>query len=160
MELILSGSVFTVCDDGGEGGYQKVQKIKVETEFSDECLQLFSFKVAIRDWQNLSDTDRFVKVDVPKITDEIIKKGVVVIYLNEFGKHVSLPFTYYQLKQALSFQPSYELGTAYVNILGNFISVANSEYTFKLLIVTPKGLSRYKKTNLYNYEELRFILGG
>ena len=158
MGFLLSGLALVACESGGENGYQPQQKMQAKTEYSDDYVQLLSFEVKARSWSVLSGTDRYVQVPVPAITDKIIKDGSVILYLNEADKHLSLPFTYYQVRRALSFQPSYEKGCVYVNILGNFILSIHASYTFRVLIINEEAINHFKNLNWYNYEEVKRAL--
>jgi|GEM_PF-2645356 len=158
MGYILSGLVLVACENNTQDSYEKMQKIIPKTEHSDSCFQLLSFTVNARNWQRISATDRYVGLDIPAITDKILKQGSVIIYLCEAEKTVSLPFTYYQVRRAMLFQPSYEKGWAYINILGNFIQNIHSTYTFRILVINEKGLRQFRDLNWYDYEEVKMIL--
>lgn len=155
---MLSGCAFTACENGERNSYETPSKMKVESIDSNEYIQLLIFTVNARDWRKLSSTDLYVDASIPAVTNEIIKEGSVIVYLNEAGKNLSLPFTYYQVRRALSFQPSYEEGHVYINILGNFILSASTTYTFKILIIQGKGLKKFKGVNWYNYDDVKTAL--
>ena len=158
MGFILSGLILTACENDDKDIYQTPSNIEVTREHSNTDVQLFSFFVNPRDWRHSSHIDRQVDVLLPCITDSILKEGAVIIYLNEAGKNVSLPFTYYQIRRAMSFQPSYEKGHAYVNILGHFILSMNTSYAFKILVVNAKALKQFKDLNWYNFNAVDSIL--
>ncbi len=160
MGYVLSGLVLITCENNAQDSYEKPQKIDVNTEYSDTCFELLRFTVNARNWKRISGTDRYVEILIPGITEEIMKGGFVIMYLHEVGKNLSLPFTYYQVRRALSFQPSYEKGRAYINVLGNFILSIHSSYTFRILIVNANGLRRFKDLNWYDYEEVKSVLNG
>ena len=158
MGFILSTLVLTACESDGKDSYQTQRKIQIATECTSPSAQLFSFIVSARDWRKLSVTELFVEVPVPAINDSIIKEGTVMIYLNEAGKNLSLPFTYYQIRHAMSFQPSYKEGRVYVNVLGNFILNTRAFYTFKVLVINPEGLKKFETLNWYNFDEAKQVL--
>lgn len=155
MKLILSGLLLTACETE-DMDYNA--RIPVESKYAGAFFRLFTFTVTARQWRELSGTDRYVKVPLPDITRKIISDGAVIIYLNEADKNLSLPFTYYQVRRAMSFQPSYDEGHVYVNILGNFILNINSSYTFSVLVIDAAGLLRFKDVNWYNYNEVKRVL--
>lgn len=151
--ILASAQLFTACEgelnySGSEQEYVVSEKI-VETDLG----MVFSFTATARNWKEMSAFDRSIAIKIPEITDSIVKKGTVVIYLNELKKHVPLPFTYYQIRHMVCFQPSYEQGRAYINILGNFIINVNTSYTFKILVVTPKAIGIFKETDWNNYNQ-------
>ena len=158
MGFILSGLILAACEPGGNNSYEAPQHLEVVTERYNNYVQSFSLIVNAKHWRRSSSTDRYVEIALPAITDSILKEGSVIIYLNEAGKNVSLPFTYYQVRRALSFQPSYEKGRAYINILGNFVLSIHSNYTFKIFVVNPKGLKRFKALDWHKYEEAAYAL--
>lgn len=158
MRFILSGLALTACDGGGKNSYGSYEKIEIREEVSNTYLQLYSFSVNAKHWRHLSTTDRFIDVSVPSITREIINEGSVHIYLSESGKNLSLPFTYYQVRRAMLFQPSYEEGHAYINILGNFILSVHTTYTFKIIVINKKGMDQFKGLNWYNYKEVETVI--
>ena len=158
MGFVLSGLILTACENDGKDLYQAPSNIEVIKEYSNVYVQLFSFHVNPRDWQPSSSTDRQVDISLPCITDSVLKEGAVIIYLNEAGKNVSLPFTYYQVRRAMSFQPSYEKGHVYVNILGHFILSMNTSYAFKILVVNAEALKQFKDLNWYNFNAVDSVL--
>lgn len=152
--ILVSGQLFTACEgglnySGSEHGSIVPEKL-TETDF----VQVFSFTVTARNWKEVSAFDRSIDIMIPEITDSVVKKGTVIFYLNELKKHVPLPFTYYQIRHMVCFQPSYEPGHAYINILGNFIININSSYTFKILVVNPKAMAIFKETDWNNYSQV------
>lgn len=158
MGLILSELFFTACENNGTDQYKTTGRIAVENKIANEFIKQFTFVVNARNWRRSSSTDRYVQVSVPDITSKIMHNGAVIIYLCEAGKNLALPFTYYQVRHAMSFQPSYEEGYVYINILGNFILNVNASYLFNVLIVNAKGLSRFRHLDWYNYEEVKEVL--
>lgn len=158
MGFVLSGLILTACENDGKDLYQAPSNIEIIKEHSNAYVQLFSFHVKPRDWQLSSSTDRQVDISLPCITDSVLRGGAVIIYLNEAGKNVSLPFTYYQIRRIISFQPSYEKGHAYVNILGNFILSMNTSYAFKILVVNAKALKQFKDLNWHNFNAVDSVL--
>jgi hypothetical protein len=153
MELLLSDPVLTTCEN--EENYNSLQKIETVTEYDKKGLQLFSFTIKARQWKRLTELDHFAEVAIPSIQESILKSGAVFVYLSEAGRHVALPFTYYQVRRALSFQPSYEKGYIYINILGNFILNIHDTYTFRVLVVNAPRLKGFRKINWNNYEEVK-----
>lgn len=152
--ILASAQLFTACE--GELTYSDSKQGPVVPEklIETELAMVFSFTVNARNWKELSAFDRSIDVLIPEITDSIVKKGTVVMYLNELKKHVPLPFTYYQIRHMVCFQPSYEPGHAYINILGNFIINVNTSYTFKILVVNPKAMPIFKETDWNNYNQV------
>jgi hypothetical protein len=153
MGLLLSGSIFTACENSGET-YGANHKIKVINKAENEFIKQFSFEVNSRHWRRLSFVNRFVQVQMPAITNEIINKGLVIIYLNESGKNVALPFTYYQMRRAVAFEPAYQKDSVCINISGNFILNPNVSFCFDVFVVSAKGLTCFKRTNWYKYKEI------
>jgi len=157
MVYTVSTMLLTACEDGSNS-YQPPVKILAELDDSTVYTKLFRFRVGARNWERVSSSDRYVEISLAEINEEVLKEGSVIIYLNEAGKNIALPFTYYQVRRAISFQPSYEKGKAYINILGNFILSTGTSYNFRLLIVNGKGLRRFKTLNWYNFDEVQCIL--
>jgi hypothetical protein len=158
MGLILSELFFTACESDSGETYKTTGKITVENKAGNKFAKQFTFTVNARNWRRLSSIDRYVQISAPDITSEIMQHGAVIIYLNESGKKVALPFTYYQVRRAMSFQPSYEEGFVYVNILGNFILNVSTSYTFNVLVINAKGLSHFKNLDWHNYDEVKKVL--
>lgn len=158
MGVILTGLALTACEDGGRACYGAAPEIKAEKEYSDEFLEVFRFTVKARNWQSVSSSDRFAEVSLPAITDSIIREGAVMVYLHEAAKCVALPFTYYQMRRATLFEPSYEEGRVYVNILGNFILNVSTSYTFSVFVIRAAGLRKYKYLDWRSFEEARQTL--
>lgn len=152
--ILVSAQLFTACE--GELIYSNSEQGRIVPEklIETELGMVFSFTVNARSWKELSALDRSIDVLIPEITDSIVKRGTVVIYLNEFKKHVPLPFTYYQMRHMVCFQPSYEPGHAYINILGNFIVNVNTTYTFNVLVVNPIAMTIFKETDWNNYSQV------
>ena len=158
MAYILSGLILSACEGGSDDVYESPQNIQVIKEFSNSKGEVLKFNVKAKDWRSVSGTDRFVKISVPAITDSVMKHGLVIIYLNEAGKNISLPFTYYQVRRAMSFQPSYEKGYAYVNVLGNFILNTSTSYTFRIFVLNPTTLKQFKQINWYNFDQAMLVM--
>jgi hypothetical protein len=157
MGLILTEQVLTMCEGEEMNSYSN--PVIIETKCASRSFHLYDLTVTARQWHKLSNTDRYLAVRVPTITSKIIKKGAVIIYLNEAGKNLALPFTYYQLRKAMSFQPSYDEGHVYINILGNFILNVHTSYSFSILVIDADGLLQFKNVDWYNYAEVKKILG-
>lgn len=159
MSFILSGLTLIACENADEQAYEAPKKISVIEIFACKEVKLFSFTVQAKQWKRLSGVDRFAEIGISAITSSVIESGSVILYLNESGKDVSLPFTFYQSRRAMSFRPSYKEGRVYINILGNFIVNVHDQYTFKALVVDSFGLKKFRKVNWYNYEEVkRYVL--
>jgi hypothetical protein len=158
MGLILSELFFTACENDGGNQYGTTGRIPVENKIGNEFVKQFAFEVSARNWRRSSSIDRYVQVSIPDITRKIMREGAVIIYLNEAGKKLALPFTYYQVRRAMSFQPSYEEGYVYINIFGNFILNVHASYLFNVVVVNARGLSRFKHLDWYDYEEVKEVL--
>ena len=158
MILILSGLLLTVCEDNSKKSYNPTNRLYIENKHVDEFISVHTVTVSARNWRNLSSTDRFIDITLPAITQNVLETGIVSVYLNEAGKYLALPFTYYQGRRAMSFQPSYEIGHLYINILGNFVININSSYSFKIIIADSSGLKNLKELNWQNYNEIKAAL--
>lgn len=154
MMILVSVQLLTACE--GEVSYSASEQglITPEKLVENELAKVFSCTVNARNWKALSTFDRSIDILIPDITDTIVKQGTVLIYLNEFKKFVPLPFTYCQIRHMVCFQPSYEPGHAYINILGNFIINVNTSYTFKILVVNPEATAIFKDTDWNNYSQV------
>lgn len=119
----------------------------------------FSFTVTARDWRIVSGTEKYVEVPVSSLSKEIMRHGTVIFFMCEGGKHLSLPCTYYQVRRAVSFQPSYKDGTIFIYVLGNFTLNIHSPYTFSFIVVNAQGTPLLKDLSKEEYEPVRKVLG-
>ncbi|PBQ31722.1 hypothetical protein CNR22_08045 [Sphingobacteriaceae bacterium] len=156
MPYILTEAPLIACED--KGVYRSSTTISLKKEISSLAGTLCKFIVRARDWKTISDTERYVEVAVDEISGSVVQHGLVIAYFFESERTVSLPFTFYQSKRALSFQPSYEAGRVFITILGNFILNPQIEYTFRILVVNSRALKQRKKTNWCNFEQAIKVL--
>ena len=159
MDLILSGLALAACESENNPPYRDHGRIVAETSFSNENFQLYTFTVTARNWHKLSHIERYVEVLIPSISEKIMKEGAVMLYLSDLDKEIALPFTYYQIRRAVTFQPSYQERFVYINILGNFIVNISTPFRFKVLVISKSGLLKFKSLNWYDFEETKKIWG-
>lgn len=138
--------------------YYSRKNNSVTEELRSSFGSLYALAIRHKDWKILSANECYAKILVPEINAIIKKQGLVVIYLCESGKTVSLPFTYYQSKRPVSFQASFKIGCVYLNLLGGFILNPNISYTFKILLIKNKTLKRYQKVNWLNFDKALQVL--
>jgi hypothetical protein len=160
MNIILSGLALTACDSGNNTYCPNQGRVAAETLFSNENFQLYTFTVAARNWCTLSHTERSVEVSIPSVSEKIINEGSVMLYLSDVGKEIALPFTYYQIRKAVSFQPSYKEKFVYVNVFGSFILNISSPLRFKVLVISGPGLLKFKGLNWYDFEQTKKVVFG
>lgn len=138
-----------IREEGELYGFSK--RISAIKEADSSLGSLFKFTIHGKDWKTVSGTERFANIPVPEVNGTIKKKGLVVVYLFESGRTVSLPFTYYQGKRIVSFEPSYEIGSVCISLIGDFILNPHISYTFRILLVKNKILKRYQPINWLNF---------
>jgi len=153
MLLVVSEMSFTYCKPGKEANENTPKPLIIKKD-SNEHIHEYNVIVSARNWRMLNCNERFIDIPIKEITETILDKGLVMVYLVEGEKYLALPFNYYQVRRVLSFQPSFEPGHAYINIFGNFILNVSAKYEFKVLIISKEILNRNKNKNwneLFNH---------
>lgn len=153
MLLVVSEMSFTYCKPGEEANENATNPLIIKND-SNEHIHEYNVIVSARNWRMLNCKERFVDLPIKEITETVLDKGLVMVYLIEGEKYLALPFNYYQVRRVLSFQPSFEPGHAYINIFGNFILNVSAKYEFKVLIISEEILNRNKNKNwneLFNH---------
>lgn len=148
--LVISEMAFTYCKPGEEGNQKTTVPIIIKKD-SSEHIHEYNVVVSAKNWKRLNCTERFVDIPIEEISEHILDKGLVMVYLVEGNKYLALPFNYYQVRRVLSFQPSFEPGHAYINIFGNFILNVSAKYEFKILIISKEILKSNNNKNWNDY---------
>ncbi len=155
--IMLIPPVLLLCECEEPYSQSPNKKIVTTNYKVNEKINLVSFFVPAKYWEIISPGHRVISVPINEITEKVINHGVLKVYMHESDKSVGLPFTYYQLRRAMSIEPSWERGKLSIHIYGNFIVNINSGFKFKLLIINTKLGNIKRFIDWDNYAEVKEI---
>lgn len=157
MQNTVSESKLLVCENTSTNAYGTTCGIRVETERVNSRALLLRFDVEARQWQKTGAGMYEATASMPELTKKLPEERLLITYLYEAGKHVSLPFTYFQSRLGMSFRSILEEGAVRIQIPGNFKLSPRLVFTFRVLIIHAKGLNRFRTLNWRNFEETRYL---
>jgi hypothetical protein len=126
--------------------------------FENKALSVYSLSIATKNWKTISLNHRYAEVVIPSLSNEIYEEGMVLVFLDEFNKRVSLPFVFRQQTNTATIRLTYGPERIYLNIYGKYIPSISSSFCFKVLIIQKSVIEKNPSLNWKSYNQIKKAL--